>query len=246
VFEIGTKLSESDDDDWGRRMNFYDTQCVLYTDIEYVDYSPLILDGDLSTGIDHDFGPGHDTLYLELTFPYPYYVSKITVKNSFGGGATNYSLYVTLGGGFFPIFAQDIATEKTFQINNKINGIWFELDNDGTSHFYCNDVIIEFTPAPSDIDEVINDLNNLTNSCNTYKEMINDLNAEVARLNNDIANLTAELASIEPTDQEKVIEKDSDNFMIYIATIIGIIGIILAVVALLLILLRSKQRSSIN
>ncbi|MCK5562129.1 MAG: hypothetical protein KAJ51_16135, partial [Thermoplasmata archaeon] len=214
TFDIGTKISESELDLRGKKLIYFDTGNVVYTDPDYVDYVPLILDGNSNTGIDHDFGPGHDVMYFELVFPYAYYVSNITIKPSFGGDATNYTLYTNLGGGFFPWFADDYSTQQTFQINSKINGIWFELDNDGTNHFYFNDIIINYTSTPSNIDEVIQALNNLTMKIESLENQLNNLNDSFNILNNITNNLNATINNINHT-QHQILENVSNLWKIY-------------------------------
>jgi hypothetical protein len=150
TFTIGAKVSESDLDLRDRKLVNFDSGTTVYTEPDYIDYIASIFDGDESTYINQNFGPGHEVMWIELIFHSELDVSTITIKPTIGGGTTNYTLYVNSNGIWSPWFAQKDSTQKTFQINCKIKGIWLELDNGGTNHFYFNDVIIQYTLSESD------------------------------------------------------------------------------------------------
>jgi uncharacterized coiled-coil protein SlyX len=192
IFDIGTKISESDQELRDRKLIYFDSGSSVYVEPDYIDYITSILDGNVSTGIDHDFGPGHSSMWFEMLFPYPINVSDIIIKPSFGGGATNYTLYINSNGIWSPWFTYENSTEETFHINCIITGIWIEFDTDGTNHYYFNDIIINYTPSPSSPIDLQNQINNITTQFDI-------LNHRIIELNNSI------------TEQNQTQEKIQDN-----------------------------------
>jgi prefoldin subunit 5 len=183
TFDIGTRITESDIDLRNMKMIYFDSRSIVYTEPDYKDNITSIFDGNESTGIDHDFGPDHGYVIIELVFPYALNVSNITVKPAFGGGSTNYTFAVNCDGMFSPWFTNKISTEETFQINCTIIGLLLELDNGGTNHFYFNDVIINYTPALSNLDELQDQIDNLTTQLDLLNTRINELNNSINTLN---------------------------------------------------------------
>jgi hypothetical protein len=157
IYKLGTKVSESDLDLRDRKLVYFNSGTIVYTEPDYTDHLSSIFDGDETTGINHFFGPGHEVLWIELIFSSKINVTTISVKPNFGGGATNYTLYVNSDGIWSPWFAQKNTDERTFSVNCEIKGIWLELDNEGTNHFYFNDIIINYVPAKSP--EVLDNIN---------------------------------------------------------------------------------------
>jgi hypothetical protein len=180
IFDLGTKVSESDLDLRGRKMVNFDSQTVVYTEPDYIDHIPLIFDGDESTGINDRFDS--EIMWIELIFLSGLNVSTITLKPTFHGGATNYTLYINSNGIWSPWFAQKNNTQKTISINCEINGIWLELDNNGENHFYFNDVIINYTP-----DLVFeNKIADLTTQIDDLTSELETLQLDFDNLKNDI------------------------------------------------------------
>jgi hypothetical protein len=146
IFDIGTKVSESDLDLRDRKLVYFDSGTTVYVEDDYIDYIASIFDGDESTGINHNFGSGHEVMQIELIFPSAVYVSSIVIKPTFGGSSSHYSLEIDTALVFGPWFAYNITTQESFQINCRIPGIILVLYSLGTNHFYFNDVIINYTP----------------------------------------------------------------------------------------------------
>ncbi len=110
TFDIGTKVSESEIDHRDMKLVNFESGSKLYIEPDFIDYIPLILDGDENTGINYNFGSDHEQMFFELIFPEAFYVSNITVTPAFGGGATAYTLYINSDGAYSPWLAQDITT----------------------------------------------------------------------------------------------------------------------------------------
>jgi prefoldin subunit 5 len=199
VFDIGTKVSESDLDDNGYKLVYFDSGSRIYTEPDFINYTPSIFDGNESTGLDHDFGPGHDLMWVVLNFPYAYYVSNITIKPTFGGSTTNYTIYILIGEVYTPMITFRNSTEKAFQINGKITGISLLLYSEGTNHFYFNDVIINYTSTPTNLTEVIAAINILTNTVNSLQNQINNLTWQIDVLNNMISEMNNTINELNQT-----------------------------------------------
>ena len=185
TFDIGEKISESDPDSSGNRLYYFDSGGMIRTKADYIDYVSLILDGNESTGIDHDFGPGHDRMVFYLVFPYPLNVSNITLKPVFHGNASKYVssnllIYIDSVEIWYDL---PYGENKTIHINGTINTIRLYLDSNGTNHFYFNDMIINYTPSFSNIDEIRDQINYLTAQFNLLNTRINELNNTINELN---------------------------------------------------------------
>lgn len=184
TFDIGTEVTESDPDSGGYRWYYFDSGCMIRIKPDYIDHVPLILDGNESTGIDYDFGPGNDSMLIHLVFPNPYYVNNITFRPVFNGNASEYKgdqlIYI---GGVEYWFSLPFFEEKTIHINGSINTIRLWLDSNGTNHFYFNDVIINYTSSPSITDELQDQINNLTQQLYLIDNRINELNNSINKLN---------------------------------------------------------------
>jgi len=177
IFDIGEKIRENEFGWYS-----FSSGVVVSTSADYIIYVPLIFDGNESTGIDHDFGPGHEYMDLSIYFPYPYNINNITIKPTFGGNASTYYLNIRYKNGF-KSFGSGLSGQKTFQINCSIDSITLSLDSNGTNHFYFNDVLIDYTPSLSNIDEIRNQVNYLTTQFNLLNTLINELNNSINELN---------------------------------------------------------------
>jgi prefoldin subunit 5 len=205
VFDIGSKISESDLELRARKLVYFDSGTTAYVEPDYIDYISPIFDGNESTGIDHDFGPGHDVMWIELMFPHAIYVSNITVKPAFGGGSAIYTLYLNSDGIYSPWMAEQISTEEIFHINCSIIGVWLQLENGGTNHFYFNDVIINYTSTQSSMDDLQNAIDNLT-------AQLDDINIKIDELNNSINILNVTPQEINDiTDQINSLDSRIDD-----------------------------------
>ena len=214
VFDIGTKVSESDLTNNNNQWFYYDSDCMIQTDPDYKDDAPLIFDGNESTGINKNYGPAHSTMIIWVFFPYLYYINNITVKPSFGGSATNYSLYIFSYGGLIDVFAMDIGTQQTFEVNGKLAGVRIWLDNKGTNQFNFNDVIINYTVNITNIDEAVSAINALSNKVDTLENNIDNLTDHLNEMKDTIDNLNATIFNINQT-QQQILENITDIWSFY-------------------------------
>jgi len=194
IFDIGEKIRENEFGWYS-----FSSGVVVSTSADYIIYVPLIFDGNESTGIDHDFGPGHEYMDLSIYFPYPYNINNITIKPTFGGNASTYYLNIRYKNGF-KSFGSGLSGQKTFQINCSIDSITLSLDSNGTNHFYFNDIIINYTPVLTEFSEIQNQINDL-------KQQFNLLNNNIIELNNSISELNQ--------TQSEIIENISDLHTTY-------------------------------
>jgi predicted nucleic acid-binding Zn-ribbon protein len=220
-FDIGEMISESDLDSQNNRLFCFDSGSVVHTEPDYKNNITSIFDGNESTGIDYDFGPGHASMNIDLIFPYAFNVSNITVKPIFNGSSTEYSLQVFFGGANIPKFIDTISIQRTLHINCTIKGIRLELNNAGTNHFYFNDVIINYTINLTDLSNVNQALNILQNSINSLQSQINNINVElielkdfVDELNNSINETNITLINLNRT-QAQILENITNLWTIY-------------------------------
>jgi predicted nuclease with TOPRIM domain len=186
ILDIGTKVSESDLDIHNKRLYYFDSGCVVPAIQSYADYIPLILDGNESTGIDQNFG-GFKSLYISLLFPCSFNVSNITIKPKFGGSASDYDLFIAYKYSYNRL-AYLASGEKTFNINCVLEGIDIQIweIGTGTGNFAFNDIIINYTPQPSDINEVIQSINVITYTINSLQNQINIINSKINIIDSDI------------------------------------------------------------
>jgi hypothetical protein len=189
TLEIGTKISESDKTYFDSQFSYYDSGCVVHTESDFSNDVQLLFDNNASTGINKNYGPGHNWMMIFVFFPYPYYVNNITVKPMFGGNVTNYTLSAFSSGPLLDSFCVDLGVQKTFIINCKITGIRFWLDNKGTNQFNCNDVIINYTPRPTDVNESILTVNSLVSLVNSLQNKTTNLTNQISMINNRITEL---------------------------------------------------------
>jgi hypothetical protein len=187
TFNVGKKVSESEEGNMGHRWYYFDSGCIVQTDSDCIDYAPLIFDGNLSTGIDHDFGkPGYSKQF-QINFPYPLNVSKIIAKPIFNGSTSQYTIYLYYKNLHYMV-AHNLMVEKTFKINGKLEGIYLELlhnQTNATDHIYFNDIIIEYTP----------DISNITNLENIQKQIFK-INQDINSIYNDIIVLKNDIIDI--------------------------------------------------
>jgi len=211
TFDVGEKVTEND---FG--WYTFSSGVVVKTSADYISYAPLIIDGNESTGINHDFGPGHEYMSIHIYFPYSYNVSDITVKPAFGGNASIYSFDIRYKTAFKSI-ASDLSDQKTFQINCTIDSINLDLDSNGTNHFYFNDMIINYTPIPpTNIDELQEEINNISAQLNALNLMLNELNNSINTLNltqQEIENVTNLLGTYNQLNESFTnLTTDIENF----------------------------------
>jgi uncharacterized coiled-coil DUF342 family protein len=195
VFDIGMKTNESECGYYG-----FSSGVVAVGDADYMDHLHLIFDGNESTGLDHDFGPGHGSMNIYLEFPYAFNVSNITVKPSFNGTTTPYSLTV-----WHKMHEHHLAgtesAQKKFHVNFTIHSLQLVLYS-GSTHFYFNDVIINYTAAPQDLTEVINALNILTSIVSSYQKQLNNFTAQLEMVTNMVNDLNATIDKLNQTQYQ--------------------------------------------
>lgn len=154
---------------------------------EYPKNATDIFDGNLSTGIDYEniSLPG---MYFMLHFPYPIYVNNITVKTSFAGNKSLYQISLTLNDGI--IYEALNQNDDTFiSLNCSINYLVLSINDNGTDHFYFNDVIIDYTPSSANQSSINQAISYLTNTVNSLQNQINNLGNQITVLNNKMNEL---------------------------------------------------------
>jgi len=216
IFDIGTKINEND-----LEMYTFSSGVVVMTDADYINYVPSIFDGNTSTGINHNFGSGHQSMRIELFFPYSFNISNITVKPNFGGGTTKISSFSVAYKHYTNEVYFNINKNTTFQINCTLDGIGIFLENGGTNQFYFNDVIINYTINLTDLNAVNQALNIIQNSINSLQNQINNFNAEIIELRNLVEVLNNTVHSINNTinnlnqTQKQILENITHLWTIY-------------------------------
>lgn len=183
IFDIG---EEVDSDLEMYKFHAFTSGAYIRADEHEVNLSHLIFDGNLSTGVDQNVID--NLLSFRLMFIYPLFVNNITIKPKFGNGSSNYSLSVLI---YSSSFSPEISggEEKFLQINGFINGVSLDIYPNGTDQFYFNDVIINYTPGPTNLTGVITAINILTNTVNSLQNQINNLNQQIDTMNNTINSL---------------------------------------------------------
>lgn len=188
IFDIGNIISESDKLSGGNQQWYYfDTKVMVETHPTLKKYVPLIFDGNLSTGINKNFGPDHSYINIELVFPDKFYVNNITVRPNFNGKATKCGFWIFIGNDNSH-FCLPFTINKTFQINSLIDGLNIQLQTNGTNQVYFNDVIINYTPSLSD--------SNSFQSSNEIQNQLNLLNSNIISINNEITTLKKNINKI--------------------------------------------------
>jgi predicted nuclease with TOPRIM domain len=146
-----------------------------------------IFDGNLSTGIDYE-NISLSGMYFTLHFPYPIYVNNITLKTSFAGNKSLYNIALLLNDGI--VYEALNQNDDTFiSLNCTINQLILTINDNGTDHFYFNDVIIDYTPSSANQSSINQAISYLTNTVNSLQNQINNLNQQIADMNNTINSL---------------------------------------------------------
>ena len=174
TFKIGKIISTPETPSNTSKLCYFDNGCWLSADPEYFNYILLILDGNESTGIDHDFGTWYGTMGGGISFTYPLNVNNITFKPYFGGAASNYSCGINYGssGPGIKGTGEQHSEQITIEINGYITGFSFKIyptENGGRrssnktrytyddTQFNFNDIIINYTPSSSEQKQTKND-----------------------------------------------------------------------------------------
>ncbi|MCK5561428.1 MAG: hypothetical protein KAJ51_12570 [Thermoplasmata archaeon] len=198
TFNIGNKISESgESDSGGKKWYTFDSGVMIGTNPDYINYTKLIFDGNESTGIDHDFGPGHDRMLIYLVFPYPFNITNITMKPTFKGNSSEY-----VPAGNLMIYSRAVEiwfdvqnfVNKTIELNFKVDTIRLWLDSNGTNQFSFNEVIINYTPLSSSnnneiqyqIDIINQDIYTLNNNLISIDEALINLKQNITNIKNNI------------------------------------------------------------
>lgn len=217
TFNIGIKVGESDPDVAGYQWYYFDSGCMIKTKSNFIDHIKLIFDGNLSTGINHNFGPGNDTMLLLVVFP-NYYINNITFKPVFEGNASKYKtdssnllIYIGNEENWFTL---PQYVEKTIQINGNIDSMRIWLDSNGTNHFYFNDVIINYTSTPTNLTEVIQAIEVLETTVNSLQNQIDNLTWQIDILNNTIIEMNNTINELNQT-QNQILEDITNIWSTY-------------------------------
>lgn len=176
VFDIGKKLSESDNNIDNRKWYYYDSGFMIQTYPAYENLTKLILDGNESTGINHQFGPKRPNFIVVIWFPSNLYVHNITAKPKFAGNYTEYSVNIHLG-----LTAQMIeiknesGMETRAQINGLVSSIGMSLNDYGTGNFSFNDLIINYSRTAPGNDSILKSIDELDKGIDDLNEKINKI-----------------------------------------------------------------------
>jgi regulator of replication initiation timing len=179
-YDIGRVSSSGSEVDW----YLYDSGVSLkISNDKYLDYLHLILDGNESTGLDHNFGADSSAFNVIIHFPFPIFVNNITIKPVFNGSASSCMLFVEHSH-FGVVLASAETQEKTYDVNVKIDSMQLTIDNGGTNHFYFNDILINYVMIPTNINEVIESIIILTNQITNLTNEYNNIKNELETINN--------------------------------------------------------------
>jgi hypothetical protein len=200
TFQVGEKTSESDLDHWGDfKYHYFDSESVLWGYEKYLDYFPSIFDGNESTGLKKYFGKDSGSLNVWVLFPDPIFINNITVKPSFGGNKSKYSISINYqDSGITLNWKSD--EEKTFKINTLIDTLHLSIfeenfiggNGNGTGYYIFNEVIINFTPSIDNSADIQKQINLLNQNLN---KVIND----IVVVKKDIKNLKENITNIKNT-----------------------------------------------
>jgi hypothetical protein len=207
TFKVGNKVSKTDEGTWGFRWFYFDSGCIVQADSGSIDYLPLILDGNLSTGIDHNFGKYEYNLEFVVYFPYALNVSKIVFKPYYNGSTSFYNIFLKYKNMALPA-ANDLNYSKTFHVNGLMDGITIFIRDlnythggyNKTTQFYFNDVIIEYTPETPN-----------TNGSDKVQPQINQINLDIDSIYNDIIILKKDITNV----KENITNNIDNNITAY-------------------------------
>jgi len=215
IFDIGKKMNS---DLNSIRYYPYTSKVIADTDPDLASIVPLIFDGNLSTGINSNKIVNDSRLDFRLHFLYPLYVNNITIKPRFGGGSSNFSLSISLFIG--SLKSLEGNSEITYQINGPISGFILRIFQNGTNQFYFNDVIINYTPTPSDFGNCNcnydnNNFSKIQNQLYFLELNINSITNDISNLQKDIADLKDKINNIKNNNQSSydnaTLQKQIDN-----------------------------------
>jgi hypothetical protein len=204
-FDVGNRVSESDLEGSIRKWYTFDSGAMIGTNPDYIDYVQKIFDGNESTGIDYNFGSGHNRMLIYLVFPFPFNISNITFKPTFKGNSSEY-----VASGNLLIYARGVEiwfnvpnfVNKTIQLNFKVDTIRLWLDSNGTNHFSFNDVIINYTHRITDINESLIVMQNVLNSVNLLNNKFIYLSSQLSIAINRINNINNTVFNLNQIQQQ--------------------------------------------
>jgi predicted nucleic acid-binding Zn-ribbon protein len=226
VFDIGEKVSESGKEgpNWDCKWYYFDTECMVFTHPDFINHTNSIFDGNRSTGIDHDFGTGL-LIFFVVIFPEPIYVTNITFYNYFNGSASNYSIDLYTGRWVMEPFNK-LNRTSTFHFNGLLHGFRFDphFTSDGIQQINFNDVIINYTKRPTDLDEISNSIDEINKKINDFYDMINITNnsqgqvrenitaiwSEFDKLNRSINNMSISIENLNNSFYENITQINND------------------------------------
>jgi len=219
VFDIGEKVSESDftiTNFPGMKWYYFDSDCMVYANPDFINYTHLIFDGNLSTGIDHDFGSGKGVMFFIVQFPYPIYVSNFTFYHKYHDNSTRYH-FAAFVKNSQNVYFDVINSTKTLHINGTITGFEFRLyySSGETEHIYFNDVIINYTKRPTDLNEILYSIDGLNKKINDLNGMINITNNSHEQVWDNITDIWSEFDNLNKSITNMLISIDNLNNSFY-------------------------------
>ena len=187
TYELGDKVSELPEDPqsdvW---MNF--EYGWVFTNVDYKNQVPLIFDNNSNTGIDNAYSPGHSVMEIKLMFHHPLNVTNITVRPNFGAGASTY-IFRAIVGNYEFVLADQIDVNATFEVNATLNGVSLTLDSFGSNHFSFNDVLINYTPSYSNLDDLWAEIQKLKSNISQLQDQLDDITDIVNDINSSVTNM---------------------------------------------------------
>jgi uncharacterized coiled-coil DUF342 family protein/uncharacterized membrane protein len=213
TFNIGKQVA-SDISNYDYYVPFTSGAIVYDGDFDPVNYTK-IFDGNLSTGIDVIYPSFVGSwIYYEIYFPYGLNVTNITVKPTFNGKTCNYTIEVR-SHSFNPIMEYtDQTKERTFVMNCPITEITLYIYENGTDHYYFNDLLINYTLGGYNKSEVLQAVSDMSNSINSLQSQIDALKTQVSNLNDLFYSLNNTVNKLNFTVQNYVLQNIT-NLWIY-------------------------------
>jgi predicted nucleic acid-binding Zn-ribbon protein len=214
VLDVGTKQTQSD-----VGMFIFSSGAVVTVDQGHEDALTCIADGNLSTGLDRVF-PGKTVLRYYISLPYTIFIHNITTYPSYNGSASNYALNVAYKDAWSTVVGY--SNQPVFvNVNCTIDTIFLDLSHVSSNHFYFNDVIIHYTPAPKNgtgldqaIADVADDLNDLEDRVDDLEGRLDDVEDQIEYILDYLEQLNITMTNIEQ-NQQWLLENITEIFSIY-------------------------------
>lgn len=195
TFEIGEKVSEFTEGPM--KKIYFDSGAWLYSATDIVDHSVALFDNNLTTGMSHNTGGGPNARTIYLFFPEPLFVTDIMVYPSFGGGSTEYTLYLWIdtSGTYTVTIAMSVVDPNmaTYAVNATVTALELLLDTGGSDQYDFNEVVINHAPTATDVindrlDGIEDGMADLTARLDALELAVSDMNATQQSI---LENITA-------------------------------------------------------